>query len=92
MTEGREDALAPAQANAPAADEWGWYLYGITRRDVLATTQPERGNGARGTAALALDLGEDEGEPVQVLDCGALGAIVRRVPLAQFSEEALRAP
>jgi hypothetical protein len=26
-----------------------------------------------------------------VLDCGALAAIVRRVPLAQFSEEALRA-
>jgi hypothetical protein len=28
---------------------------------------------------------------VQVLDCGALAAIVRRVPLAQFSAEALRA-
>jgi hypothetical protein len=91
MTEGREDALAPAQANAPAADEWGWYLYGITRRGALATTQPQRGDGARGTAALALDLGRDEGEPVQVLDCGALAAIVRRVPLAQFSEDALRA-
>src|SRR5919199_3079027 len=91
MREGREDALAPAQANAPAADEWGWYLYGITRRGALATTQPQRSDGARGTAALALDLGGDEGEPVQVLDCGALAAIVRRVPLAQFSEDALRA-
>jgi hypothetical protein len=90
MTEGREDALAPAQANAPAADEWGWYLYGITRRGALATTQPERSNGARGTAVLALNLGRDDGEPVQVLDCGALAAIVRRVPLAQFSAEALR--
>jgi hypothetical protein len=40
---------------------------------------------------LALDLGGDEGEPVQVLDCGALAAIVRRVPPAQFSEDALRA-
>jgi hypothetical protein len=40
---------------------------------------------------LAHDLGRDEGEPVQVLDCGALAAIVRRVPLAQFSEDALRA-
>jgi hypothetical protein len=56
----------------------------------LATTPPERDNGARGTADVALDLGGDEGEPVQVLDCGALAAIVRRVPLAQFSEEALR--
>jgi Gas vesicle synthesis protein GvpL/GvpF len=91
MTEGREDSLAAAQAKVPAADAWGWYLYGLTRRGALATTQPERGNGARGTAALALDLGRDEGEPVQVLDCGALAAIVRRVPLAHFSEDALRA-
>jgi hypothetical protein len=53
--------------------------------------RPARGDGDRGTAALALDLGRDEGEPVQALDCGALAAIVRRVPLAQFSEEVLRA-
>jgi hypothetical protein len=91
MIERCEDALAPAQADAPAAEEWGWYLYGITRRGVVGTTPPERGNGARGTADVALDLGGDEGEPVQVLDCGALAAIVRRVPLAQFSEEVLRA-
>jgi Gas vesicle synthesis protein GvpL/GvpF len=91
MTETREDAAAQTRADALVADEWGWYLYGITRRGALATTQPERGNGARGTAVLALDLGRDEGEPVQALDCGALAAIVRRVPLAQFSEDALRA-
>jgi hypothetical protein len=91
MTEGREDSVAPAQAGAPATEERGWYLYGITRRGALATRQPERGDGARGTAAVALDLGRDEGEPVQARDCGALAAIVRRVPLAQFSEEALRA-
>jgi hypothetical protein len=42
-------------------------------------------------AELALDTGADEGEPVQVLDCGALAAIVRCVLLADFSEEALRA-
>src|SRR5919205_3747356 len=87
MIEGREGALPQAQG----AEEWGWYLYGITRRGALATTQPQRSDGARGTAALDLDLGGDEGEPVQVLDCGALAAIVRRVPLAQFSEDALRA-
>jgi hypothetical protein len=91
MTEGRESALAQAQDDAQAAAEWGWYLYGITWRGALATTPPERGNAARGTADLALDLGGDDGEPVQLLDCGALAAIVRRVPLAQFSEEALRA-
>jgi Gas vesicle synthesis protein GvpL/GvpF len=91
MTETREDAAAQTRADALLADAWGWYLYGITRRGALATTQPQRGNGPRGTAALALDLGGDEGEPVQALDCGALAAIVRRVPLAQFSEAALRA-
>ena len=88
---GRDDARAPARADAPAAEEWGWYLYGITRRGALATTPPERGNGARGTADVARDLGGDEGEPLQALDCGALAAIVRWVPLAQFSAEALRA-
>jgi hypothetical protein len=46
MTEGREDTLSQAQADAPVAEEWGWYLYGITRRGALATTQPERVNGA----------------------------------------------
>jgi hypothetical protein len=91
MRETREDAAAPTRADAPMAEEWGWYLYGITRRGAPATTQPERGNGARDMAALALDLGRDEGEPVQALDCGALAAIVWRVPLAQFSEDALRA-
>jgi hypothetical protein len=42
-------------------------------------------------AELALDTGADDGEPVQVLDCGALAAIVRCVLLADYSEEALRA-
>src|ERR671936_881714 len=46
MTEGREETLSQAQASAPAAEEWGWYLYGIARRGALATTQPERVNGA----------------------------------------------
>ena len=94
MTETRVHPVTQAQADAPAApatDKWGWYLYGITRRGALATTPPERGSGARGTADVALDLGGDEGEPVQVLDCGALAAIVRCVPLADFSEDALRA-
>jgi hypothetical protein len=91
MTEGREGALPRAQAGLPATEEWGWYFYGITRRGALATTQPQRGNADHGMADLAVDLGGDEGEPLQVLDCGPLAAIVRRVPLAQFSEEALRA-
>jgi hypothetical protein len=89
MTQAREEALTEAQANtqaAPGADDRGWYLYGITRRNAPGTTRPERGE-----AELAIDPGEVEGEPVQVLECGALAAMVRRVPLAQFSEEALRA-
>jgi hypothetical protein len=91
MTDTREDAAAQTRADTLVADGWGWYLYGITRGRALATTQPKRGDGDRGAAAWALDRGGDEGEPVQVLDCGALAAIVRRVPLAQFSAEALRA-
>jgi Gas vesicle synthesis protein GvpL/GvpF len=91
MTEGREGALPRAQAGLPATEEWGWYFYGITRRGAPATTQPQRGDGARRTAAWVLAPEGDEGESVQALDCGALAAIVRRVPLAQFSEEALRA-
>jgi hypothetical protein len=42
-------------------------------------------------AAWVLAPEGDEGEPLQALDCGALAAIVRRVPLAQFSDDALRA-
>src|SRR5918911_5578900 len=91
MTETREDAVSQAQAGAPATEERGWYLYGITRSGVLPTRRPERGDGAYGMAELALDTGADEGEPVQVLDCGALAAIVRCVLLADFSEEALHA-
>jgi len=95
MTEVREDTLPQAQAAnqpAPAADR-GWYLYGITRRGAVDTIRPERGDVDRSEAEAAIDPGgdEDEGEPLQVLHCGALAAIVRRVPLARFSEEALRA-
>src|SRR4051794_24428879 len=93
MTERGKDASPQVQADAPAADERGWYLYGITRRGAMDPTRLERGDGDRGAAESASDPArdEDEGEPVQVLDCGALAAIVRRVPLAQFSEDALRA-
>jgi Gas vesicle synthesis protein GvpL/GvpF len=91
MTETREDAVTQTQAGAPATEERGWYLYGVTRSGVLPTRRPERGNGDRGMAELSLDTGVDEGEPVQVLDCGALAAIVRCALVADFSEEALRA-
>src|SRR5918912_2496057 len=67
MIETREDPVPQAQANAPAApatDKWGWYLYGITRRGVLATRRPERGNGGCGKEELAIDTGTDDGEPV----------------------------
>src|SRR5947209_11918731 len=93
MIDAREDALTQAQANtraAPGANDRGWYLYGITRRCDLGTPRLERG-GDGGEAALAVDPGGDDGEPVQMLDCGTLAAIVRLVPLDQFSDEALRA-
>src|SRR5438067_7240051 len=94
MTELREEAVPQAQAApqpASAAGDRGWYLYGITRRGAVGTIRPERGDGDHGAAESASAPGGDEDEPLQVLDCGALAAIVRRVPLAQFSEEALRA-
>ena len=94
MIDIREDALTQAQADtraAPGANDRGWYLYGITRRDDLGTTRLERGGGDGGEAALAVDPLGDDGEPVQMLDGGALAEIVRLVPLAHFSAEALRA-
>src|ERR687885_853792 len=91
MTETHEDAATPAPAGTPATEERGWYLYGVTRSGVLPTRRPERGNGDRDMADLALDIGAEGGAPVQVLDCGALAAIVRCVLVADFSEDALRA-
>jgi len=63
--------------------EWGWYLYGITR--------PSRDDLTELNASDALNAGLplDEHEPVRLLDCGDLAAVVRRISLAEFSDEAL---
>ncbi len=59
------------------AEEWGWYLYGITTRQTAT--------------ALTGNLAMDTGEPLLVLEQGKLATITRPVPLAEFSAEALQA-
>jgi len=88
MTDAGEETLTQAK---PGADDRGWYLYGITRHGTLGTTRAECGDGDRDEAEPAIDSGVADAGPVQMLDCGALAAIVRLVPLAQFGDEALRA-
>lgn len=62
----------------PLSQEWGWYLYGLTSQDTR-------------TSALAEQLPLLDGEPVGILEQEGLVALVRRVPLAEFSGAALRA-
>jgi hypothetical protein len=65
--------------HVPAADSAarGWYLYGITTRETAAE--------------LAGSLTMDTGEPLLMLAQDRLVAIVRPVPLAEFSAGALQA-
>ncbi|HEX9057422.1 MAG TPA: GvpL/GvpF family gas vesicle protein [Ktedonobacterales bacterium] len=65
-------------ASAPATGEWGWYLYGVTRAD------RQSGDGAGEL------IEEREYAPTRPVVEGDLAAVVRRVPLAEFGEEALR--
>lgn len=83
-----QGAADAATQPAPAFEGWGWYLYGITRTE----QQP----GVDASAASWLGDGEDGGdddhdEPLEVIAQGDVQALVRRVPLAEFAPEALRA-
>jgi hypothetical protein len=75
---------------AEASREDGWYLYGITQ-PISGERAPARSD-ATGVKVdeTHLDLGPDH-EPVHVLAIGSLAAVVRRVPLADFTAEALEA-
>lgn len=79
----RESAANIAAPSAPADEHFGWYLYGIAR-----ATQ-EAGDGIR--AFTQSDANEPESEPVETISCGGVLAVVRRVPLDDFSPEALSA-
>ncbi len=76
---GAADIAAPS---APADEDRGWYLYGITR------AVPGARDDISASASTSADGYE---EPTETISSGELLAIVRRVPLADFSAEALRA-
>lgn len=70
---------------APADENWGWYLYGITRRELEAS------DGTSASASMRLEDHESVEASTEAISSGDLQAIVRRVPFADFSPEALRA-
>ncbi len=84
-----------AAGNDPAltGEGWGWYLYGITRGDQQARADIS----AHATEAFR-EAGDHSGaapnevsEPVETVASGALVAVVRPVPLVDFSAEGLSA-
>jgi hypothetical protein len=78
-----EAAAEAAAPSAPADETWGWYLYGITRNTEQPTVQAD-------DTLRALPELESE-EHTAAIPGGDLMAVVRRVPLAEFTPEALRA-
>ncbi len=72
-----EAAADTAATSAPADEDFGWYLYGITRAE----------QGTRdGIGGL---VQADAIEPVEAISSGGVLAVARRVPLDDFSPEAL---
>lgn len=69
-----------AAQTAPPREDWGWYLYGITHAERQIAVD---------TADDTLPDGND-GETAEVVVQGGVRAVVRRVPLAEFTPEALR--
>lgn len=84
MMNGPERSAPEANTVARAArpDEgWGWYLYGIT------CAEEQIAGGA--SAAPPADSGDEE--RTEVVAQGRVWAVVRRVPLAEYAPETLRA-
>ena len=78
------EAAPDVDAPSASADEnWGWYLYGITRNTQQPTVQADD--------ALRASLGLEGDERAAAMPAGDLVAVVRRVPIAEFTPEALRA-
>jgi hypothetical protein len=63
--------------------ERGWYLYGITRRGPLAAVLAEAD--AEVSVGAGLPAAPGNAEPLQLLECSGLAAVVRPVLLADFS-------
>lgn len=76
-----EAAAAAATRSAPADDDWGWYLYGITRAEQKTSERFSAG----------ASMWAEDNEHIEAISSGDLSAIVRRVPVAEFSTEALHA-
>lgn len=70
--------------------EDGWYLYGITSISPDAPTLARARERGLGLVAAPLDLGPDHVR-VCLLERASLGAVVRRVSLADFTPDALQA-
>lgn len=66
-----------ADPSTPADENRGWYLYGITRAE----------QGTRDSTSAFTQT--DANEPVEAIASGDVLAVVRRVPLDDFSPEAL---
>jgi hypothetical protein len=66
---------AAATDDGPPGGEQGWYVYGIVEQGF----EPEAGAGV------------DDAHALEVVAAAGLGALVSRVPLAEFGEEPLRA-
>ncbi|HEY7976235.1 MAG: GvpL/GvpF family gas vesicle protein [Ktedonobacterales bacterium] len=78
---------SPAQPEMSAPDHsWGWYLYGVIR--AAPDTQERLARLAQGEPGQAPAPGE---QPLELLASGELLAVVRGVPLADFSPEAISA-
>ncbi|HEU0028268.1 MAG TPA: GvpL/GvpF family gas vesicle protein [Ktedonobacterales bacterium] len=82
----RPQAMGNLASPAPTGEDRGWYLYGITRGGPRA--RDEIGAQAAMEAPAETDSG---GASVETIASGELLAIVRRVPLEDFSAEALTA-
>jgi Gas vesicle synthesis protein GvpL/GvpF len=77
-------ASSSVAPSGPAEETRGWYLYGITPRTKQAT--------ARTIESVSASTATTEGDDaLEVITSGALAAIVRCVPLADFTPEALGA-
>ena len=74
-----EDTVAAASSMESG---WGWYLYGVICDDAQA------GAALRSGQSIA---SEQDEQPLEAITSGGLMAIVRRVPLADYSVESLRA-
>lgn len=89
MTTGIDTRIAAGPATSETAGDTarGWYLYGITaQRATLAAALAEA------DAAHPADAGAmpDESEPLEMIECGELAAVVRPVRLADFSPAVLQ--